>query len=98
MICFKVKGGIDTVKKIVEGTKLFALAESLGGVESLIGHPVTMTHAEVPEEHKEKLGLSEGLIRISVGIEGTNDLINDLKQALDGKGSSSTKNNKAIVV
>lgn len=82
MISFEVNGGKDLVKKIVESTKLFALAESLGGVESLIGHPVTMTHAEVPQEHKDKLGITESLIRISVGIEDSNDLIEDLKQAL----------------
>ncbi len=82
MISFEVNGGKDLVKKIVESTKLFALAESLGGVESLIGHPVTMTHAEVPQEHKDKLGITESLIRISVGIEDSKDLIEDLKQAL----------------
>ena len=82
MISFEVNGGMDLVKKVVESTKIFALAESLGGVESLIGHPVTMTHAEVPEEHKKKLGLSESLIRISVGIEDVDDLIEDLKKAL----------------
>lgn len=82
MISFEINGGKDFVKKVVESTKIFALAESLGGVESLIGHPTTMTHAEVPEEHKEKLGLTENLIRISVGIENSDDLINDLKQAL----------------
>ncbi len=98
MISFEVNGGKDEVKRIVESTKLFALAESLGGVESLIGHPLTMTHAEVPQAHRDKLGLTENLIRISVGIEAAGDLINDLKSALDGKSSSSTKNNKAIVV
>ena len=70
-------------KKVIESTKIFALAESLGGVESLIGHPVTMTHVDVPQEQRNKLGITESLIRISVGIEGTDDLINDLKQALD---------------
>ncbi|MBI1858451.1 MAG: cystathionine gamma-synthase [Candidatus Melainabacteria bacterium] len=83
MISFEVKGDKSLVKKIVEGTKIFALAESLGGVESLIGHPVSMTHVDVPQEQRNKLGITESLIRISVGIEGTDDLINDLKQALD---------------
>lgn len=83
MISFEVNGDKETAKKIVESTKLFALAESLGGVESLIGHPVTMTHAEVPDEQKKILGITDNLIRISVGIEDTNDLINDLKQALE---------------
>jgi cystathionine gamma-synthase/cystathionine gamma-lyase len=82
MISFDV-GDRDTAKKIVESTKLFALAESLGGVESLIGHPVTMTHAAVAQELRVKLGITDGLIRISVGIENTNDLINDLKQAMN---------------
>jgi len=82
MISFDV-GDRNTAKKIVESTKLFALAESLGGVESLIGHPVTMTHAAVAQELRVKLGITDGLIRISVGIENTNDLINDLKQAMN---------------
>ncbi len=81
MISFDV-GSKEVAKKVVESTKLFSLAESLGGVESLIGHPVTMTHATVPIEMREKLGITDGLIRISVGIENTNDLINDLKNAL----------------
>ncbi|MBI3590928.1 MAG: cystathionine gamma-synthase [Candidatus Melainabacteria bacterium] len=82
MISFEINGGKDLAKKIVESTKLFALAESLGGVESLIGHPDTMTHVGVPKEQKDKLGITDNLIRISVGIEDVNDLINDLKQAL----------------
>lgn len=82
MISFDV-GSRDVAKKIVESTKLFSLAESLGGVESLIGHPVTMTHAAVAPDIRAKLGITDGLIRISVGIENTNDLINDLKQALE---------------
>ncbi|MBI2995875.1 MAG: cystathionine gamma-synthase [Candidatus Melainabacteria bacterium] len=82
MISFEVKGGRDIVKKIVESTKLFALAESLGGVESLINFPFTMTHAGVPDNHKARLGITESLIRLSVGIENTNDLIDDLRQAL----------------
>ncbi len=82
MISFDV-GDKNTAKKIVESTKLFSLAESLGGVESLIGHPVTMTHAAVPVDVRGKLGITDGLIRISVGIEDVNDLINDLKVALD---------------
>lgn len=82
MISFEVDGGKSFAKKVVESTKLFALAESLGGVESLIGHPATMTHAEVSQEHKEKLGIGDNLIRISVGIEDIKDLIVDLKHAL----------------
>ena len=82
MISFEVNGDREATKKIVESTKLFALAESLGGVESLINHPFTMTHVGVPAEHKARLGIVENLIRLSVGIEDTNDLIEDLKKAL----------------
>jgi len=83
MISFEVNGGKEVVKKVVESTKLFSLAESLGGVESLINYPTIMTHVGVPQAHKEKLGISDSLIRLSVGIEDTNDLISDLTQALD---------------
>ena len=83
MISFEVNGDKETTKKIIESTKLFSLAESLGGVESLINFPFTMTHAGVPPEHKAKLGITESLIRLSVGIEDTNDLIEDLKEALE---------------
>lgn len=83
MISFEVKGGLDAGKIVATNTKLFALAESLGGVESLIGHPATMTHAAIPKEERMKIGLSDGLIRISVGIEDEEDLIKDLEQAFD---------------
>jgi cystathionine gamma-lyase len=82
MISFVVKGGLEKAKKVVESTKLFALAESLGGVESLIEHPAIMTHASVPAANRAKLGISDGFIRISVGIENKADLIADLEQAL----------------
>lgn len=82
MISFEVKGGLDAGKIIATSTKLFSLAESLGGVESLIGHPATMTHAAIPREERIKNGLNDGLIRISVGIEDEKDLIEDLEQAL----------------
>ena len=82
MVSFKVNGGKEFAKKVIESTKLFALAESLGGVESLINFPFTMTHAGVPPEHKAKLGITEDLIRLSIGIEDGSDLIEDLKQAL----------------
>ncbi len=83
MISFTFKGNkiddaLDTVKKV----KIFALAESLGGVESLIGHPATMTHAAIPKEEREKSGVVDSLIRLSVGIEDAQDLIDDLEQAL----------------
>ncbi|PKL76241.1 MAG: cystathionine gamma-synthase [Candidatus Melainabacteria bacterium HGW-Melainabacteria-1] len=82
MISFEVKGGMQAGARMAMATKLFALAESLGGVESLIGHPATMTHAAVPVETRHSIGLSDGLIRISVGIEDVTDLIQDLEQAL----------------
>ena len=73
---------LDTAKRVVASTNLFTLAESLGGVESLIGHPATMTHASIPKEVREKTGVTDGLIRLSVGIEDAHDLIADLDQAL----------------
>ncbi|HEY9792697.1 MAG TPA: cystathionine gamma-synthase [Candidatus Obscuribacterales bacterium] len=82
MVSCVVKGGMDSAKKILSGTKLFALAESLGGVESLIGHPATMTHASIPKEDREARGIADGLIRLSVGIEDLEDLIADLQGAL----------------
>ena len=83
MVSFKVQGGKEAAKKVVESTKIFSLAESLGGVESLINFPFTMTHVGVPKEHKDRLGITEELIRLSVGIEDINDLISDLKQSLN---------------
>jgi len=74
----KLQDALNVVKKV----KIFALAESLGGVESLIGHPVTMTHGSIPKEEREKIGIIDSLIRLSVGIEDVEDIIEDLKQAL----------------
>lgn len=83
MISFTLKGDkMDDALKVLSGTKLFSLAESLGGVESLIGHPASMTHASIPKEEREKRGLLDSLIRLSVGIEDVDDLIEDLKQAI----------------
>jgi cystathionine gamma-lyase len=67
----------------LENTHLFALAESLGGVESLIDHPALMTHASVPKEQRDALGISDSLVRLSVGVEDLRDLIDDLQTALD---------------
>jgi len=75
-------GDLGVARHFVERTKIFALAESLGGVESLIGHPASMTHASVPREMRERMGLTDSLIRLSVGIEDVEDLIADLDQAL----------------
>lgn len=82
MITFIMKGGMERARKMLESVKIFALAESLGGVESLIEHPALMTHASIPAEIRAELGISDGLIRLSVGIEDGDDLIADLEQAL----------------
>lgn len=82
MISFEVNGTIEKVNKVLKGTKIFSLAESLGGIESLICHPATMTHASMDPVLKEKVGINERLIRLSIGIEDVNDLIEDLEQAL----------------
>lgn len=82
MITIYLKGGLAESRRFLENVKIFALAESLGGVESLIEHPAIMTHASVPPETRARLGISDTLIRISVGIEDVNDLINDLETAL----------------
>lgn len=84
MMSFVLKdGNMDAVKRMMTSTKLFSLAESLGGVESLINHPASMTHSSVPKEIRDTLGIVEGLIRLSVGIEDGDDLLEDLNTALD---------------
>jgi cystathionine beta-lyase/cystathionine gamma-synthase len=75
-------GSLERARRFVERTRLFSLAESLGGVESLVGHPATMTHASVPREMRAAMGLTDGLVRLSIGIEDVDDLIADLEQAL----------------
>ncbi len=75
-------GSLDAAKKVLNNVKIFTLAESLGGVESLISHPASMTHASVPKEERDKMGLTESLVRFSVGIEDVEDLIADVEQAL----------------
>ena len=84
MISFTLKGNRkEDAIKVLENLQYFVLAESLGGVESLCGHPATMTHASIPREEREKVGLSDSLIRLSVGIEDAEDLVNDITGALD---------------
>jgi cystathionine gamma-lyase len=75
-------GSLERARRFVEGVRIFALAESLGGVESLIGHPAIMTHASVPEADRRRMGISEGLVRLSCGVEDVDDLLTDLQQAL----------------
>ena len=82
MISFVVKGGLDKAARVLKATRIFACAESLGGVESLIEHPAIMTHASIPPENRRKLGIDDGLIRVSVGVEHIKDLKADLDQAL----------------
>ncbi|MCB9261943.1 MAG: cystathionine gamma-synthase [Flavobacteriales bacterium] len=83
MMSFTLHGDrLDEAQKVISKTKLFTLAESLGGVESLCGHPASMTHASIPKAEREKAGLKDSLIRLSVGIEDVDDLIEDLKQAI----------------
>ena len=84
MVSLKVKGGKDETLRFITGTKLFSLAESLGGVESLVNHPATMTHASIPAEVREKRGVDDRLVRLSVGIEDVKDLQADLDHALKG--------------
>jgi cystathionine gamma-lyase len=83
MISIFLDGDLDTARRFLEAVEIFALAESLGGVESLIEHPAIMTHASIPAENRQKLGIHDNFVRISVGIEDTQDLINDLAQALE---------------
>ena len=83
MISFELKGGIPAGTTVMNNVKLCSLAESLGAVETMITHPATMTHADVPSEERHARGLSDGLVRISVGIEDPDDIIDDLKQALE---------------
>ena len=81
MVAFDL-GSLEAARQVANRLRLFTLAESLGGVESLVAHPATMTHASVPEEERERLGISDGLLRLSVGIEDPADLVADLEQAL----------------
>jgi cystathionine beta-lyase/cystathionine gamma-synthase len=81
LISFEL-GSLDAARTLLEGVRLMALAESLGGVETLISHPATMTHASIPRERRQRLGITDDLIRVSVGIEDVDDLKDDLAQAL----------------
>lgn len=83
MVCFELHGGIETGKKLMDAVELWSLAENLGAVESLITHPVTMTHAAVPRQERLAAGISDGLVRLSVGLEDVEDLIGALDAALD---------------
>jgi methionine-gamma-lyase len=82
MISFELKGGLDAGKILMDNVKVAILAVSLGGVETLIQHPASMTHSKMSKDSREKSGITDGLVRYSVGIEDAGDLINDLEQAL----------------
>jgi len=84
MVSFEVRGGLEASRKVAERVRLFALAESLGGVESLLDHPAIMTHASIPVAERHAAGLADGLLRLSVGVEDVEDLLADLAQALTG--------------
>lgn len=83
MISLELEGGLEAGRRFASRTRLFSLAESLGGVESLVDHPASMTHASIPREEREAAGLRDGLVRLSVGVEDVQDLIDDLDQAID---------------
>ena len=83
MVTMHIKGGLAASRKFLESVRVFSLAESLGGVESLINHPGIMTHASIPPEMRKQLGIDDSMIRLSVGVEDIDDILNDLKQALE---------------
>ncbi|EDR02942.1 uncharacterized protein LACBIDRAFT_191633 [Laccaria bicolor S238N-H82] len=91
MISFRIKGGFEAAETFLTSTRLFTLAESLGGVESLAEHPARMTHGSVPERERELLGIGEGLVRLSVGVEDGEDLVRDVLQALEKAGEVRAK-------
>jgi cystathionine gamma-lyase len=86
IVSFVIAGGLPAARSFLENCRVFTLAESLGGVESLVNHPAIMTHASVTPEVRERLGISDALIRLSVGIEDADDLIADLDQGLTAAG------------
>ena len=83
MLWFEVKGGSAAGKKLMDNIELWTLAENLGSVESLVTHPVTMTHAAIEKAERERVGITDGLVRLSVGLEDSEDLIGALDKALD---------------
>ena len=83
MISFHLRGNFESCKRLFKQLKIFTVAESLGGVESLIEHPASMTHASIPKAERDRIGVTDSLVRLSVGIEDAEDLISDLSTALD---------------
>jgi cystathionine beta-lyase/cystathionine gamma-synthase len=84
MVSFTLKGGAEAAYEVMKSVRVFSFAESLGGVESLLTHPASMTHAAMPKEEREARGVTDGLMRLSVGIEDAEDLISDLDRAIGG--------------
>jgi cystathionine gamma-synthase len=82
MLSFELRGGVDAVRRFIEAVEVFTLAESLGGVESLVAHPATMTHSSMGAEARSAAGITDSLVRLSVGLEAKTDLIADLEHAL----------------
>jgi cystathionine gamma-synthase len=83
MVSFELSGGIPEINHVLRAVKVFALAESLGGVESLIDHPVSMTHASMDPVLRQEAGITDSLIRLSIGLESVEDILEDLRRALD---------------
>lgn len=96
MVSFELCGGIEAVERFVCGLECFSLAESLGGVESLVAHPPTMTHASMDAAARSHAGISDSLLRLSVGVEDEADLIADLERALERAAASSERRGSAV--
>ena len=84
LIAFEVEGGVEGGIRLMNSVRLCALAENLGAAETIITHPASMTHADVPQAQRQAAGITDGLVRLSVGLENPNDVIDDLDQALKG--------------
>ena len=98
MLSIELAGGVEAVKAFLDGLEHFTLAESLGGVESLVAHPATMTHAAMSAEARAAAGIGEGLLRLSVGIEDARDLARDLQSALDRAAAVTADARKPVEV
>jgi len=83
VVSVELRDGVEAVNRFLRRIKVFSLAESLGGVASLAEHAATMSHASMPQEHREKVGITDGIVRLSIGLENVDDLIDDLRQALE---------------
>jgi cystathionine gamma-synthase len=91
MMSFDLNGGVEAVRRFVAAVETFTLAESLGGIESLVAHPATMTHADMGADARRRAGIGDGLLRLSIGLEHEDDLIAGLAQGLAAAGASDTR-------